>query len=315
MRLAKILKTFGIVTVMMLLTILNLAATARAQLTVLSKGNPTLQWQKVQLAQIDAQLADKTIVGDLRLELEAQQQWLTLYQPGMLTAGSMFKVERQNPTTLIEPILDPTKKARSLRLRLLGPKAKPSIRDTELLKRALQDAPEDLGLRQLQLHWLDQPQYREVYPTEIADAAAKVINLLAEQKLKPQDLKNVTAFTLYRQARALGYRQDSDVIENKPLTDEELKVVQGQLAGVYQQLMDLVGPGHAEFVLLEIRMLRRDNWFGRALNLLEKHATTIAPRWYLEKRWELLLDLGWQPAAEEARKIFVAEFPAEAAKQ
>lgn len=40
------------------------------QLTVLSKGNPTLQWQKVQLAQIDARLADKTIVGNCGLELK-----------------------------------------------------------------------------------------------------------------------------------------------------------------------------------------------------------------------------------------------------
>ena len=55
----------------------------------------------------------------------------------------------------------------------MGPKAKPTSADTEKLRAALEKLPSDIGLRQLQLHWLDQPQYREEYPAEIADAASR----------------------------------------------------------------------------------------------------------------------------------------------
>jgi hypothetical protein len=284
---------------------------AVAQLTILSKGNSTLQWQKVQLSQIAAQLSDKAVAGDLRTELEAQQRWLTAYKPGELNDAGLA-VESKPTAPLIEPVLDPGKKATPLRRKLLGPDAKPTSGDTESLKKALQDAPDDLGLRQLQLHWLDQPQYREDYAKEIAEAAVRFGALLQDAKMEPEAQKIAMAFTLYRQARALGYRQDPDVMAKKPLSEEERKQVEAELVGAYNQLVQLAGTGRPEFALLDIRMLRRDQWYGRALDLLERNAKSIEPRWYLEKRRDLLRDLGWKPAADEAHKLFVAAFPTEA---
>jgi hypothetical protein len=286
--------------------------TAVGQLTVLSKGNPTVEWRKAQLAQIEAQLSDAATQGELKQELAAQKEWLTNYSTDKLSSQPAQAEEKSN-ATIEDPIVDPDKQAGALRKRLLGPKAKPTSADTEKLRAALEKLPSDIGLRQLQLHWLDQPQYREQYPAEIADAASRLRGLLENnQKLEPAVKKAAMAMTMYRQARALGYRLDLDLEKKKPLEKEEREKVDAQLVGAYTQIVSLVGAGHPEFVLLEIRMLRRDNWFGRALQLLERNANTIEARWYLEKRRDLLRDLGWKTPAGQAHEMFAAAFPEEA---
>ena len=295
------------------LMLLLQTGSAFGQLRVLSKGNPAEEWRKAQLAQIDAQLADKATKGDLKLELEAQKGWLSNYTSGQLAPQATQGTPSLKP--LEEPTLDPDKKADAIRRKLFGPKARPTTADTEKLRSALEKAPEDVGLRQLQLHWLDQPQYREEYPAEIADAASRLIGLLQTNKKIDAKAKEVAiAMTLYRQARALGYRLEPDVVAKKPLAEGEREKVDGQLVGAYTQLIKLVGPGRPEFALLEIRMLRRDNWFGRALAALEKNAGQIEPRWYLEKRRDLLRDLNWKGPAEQAHELFASEFPEEAKK-
>jgi hypothetical protein len=285
---------------------------AMGQLTILSKGNPAAEWRKAQLAQIDLQLADKATKAELKLELTAQKQWLTDY--ASVTLGPQpTKASEKLPTAIEEPIIDPDKKADPIRKKLFGAKAKPTAADTEKLRTSLEKSPSDIGLRQLQLHWLDQPQYREDYPAEIADAASRLRGLLEEnKKVDPAKLKSAKAMTLYRQARALGYRLDLDREKKKPLEQADREKVDSQLVGAYTQLMSLVGPGHPEFALLEIRMLRRDNWFGRALQVLERNGSTIEPRWYLEKRRDLLRDLGWKTPASQAQEMFAAAFPEEA---
>ena len=294
------------------LLVLLHAGLAIGQLTVLSKGNPTLEWRKAQLAQIESQLADKASKGDLKLELTAQKEWLTNYTTDKLRPQPTMAAESTSPT-IDDPVLDPEKKAGSIRKRLFGPKAKPTAADTEKLRAELETTPNDIGLRQLQLHWLDQPHYREAYPAEIADAASRLRGLLENsKKLAPAIQQAAVAMTLYREARALGYRLDLDREKKKPLAQDEREKIDSQLGGAYTQLIKTVGPGHPEFVLLEIRMLRRDNWFGRALQLLENNSTTIEPRWYLEKRRDLLRDLGWKTPAAQAHEMFAAAFPEEA---
>ena len=75
-------------------------------------------------------------------------------------------------------MLDPQGLAGELRERLLGPEASPTVEDTAELKKLLAAHGDDLGVRQLHLHWLDQAPYRKLYPQEIADAASKVLALL-----------------------------------------------------------------------------------------------------------------------------------------
>ena len=265
-----------------------------------------------QLAQIEMQLADKATMADLKLELAAQKQWLTDYVPAKLHPQPTRATEK-SPTAIDEPILDPERKATAIRKKLFGPNAKPTSGDTEQLRLSLEQAPNDIGLRQLQLHWLDQPQYREEYPIEIADAANRLRGLLESNKqIDPAKQKLGIANTLYRQARAIGYRLDLDREGKKPFATGERESVDAQLGGVYTQLVNLVGPGRPEFALLEIRMLRRDNWFGSALQVLERNASTLEPRWYLEKRRDLLRDLSWTTPATQAQEMFAAAFPKEA---
>lgn len=288
------------------------ADVAVGQLRVLSKGNPVAEWRKAQLTQIEAQLNDKATKAELKLELTAQKEWLTNYATEKLGPQPTKPIEN-SPPPIDDPVLDPDKKADSIRNKLFGPKAKPTAADTEKLREALEKSPSDIGLRQLQLHWLDQPQYREDYPAEIADAASRLRGLLdSNKKIDAAAKKDAIAMTLYRQARALGYRLDLDVEKKKPLEKEERQNVDSQLVGAYTQIISLVGPGHPEFVLLEIRMLRRDNWYGRALQLLERNGSKIDPRWYLEKRRDLLRDLGWKAPAAQAHEAFAAAFPEEA---
>ena len=288
------------------------AGLAMGQLTVLSKGNPTLEWRKAQLGEIESQLADKKLQGDLKLELLAQKEWLTNYSTDELVP-QLTKSPENAPPAIDEPVLDPDKKGAAIRKKLFGPKAKPTAADTERLRAALEEMPNDIGLRQLQLQWLDQPQYREEYPVAIADAASRLNGLLeSNKKLDPAVKKKAVAMTLYRQARALGYLLDLDRDKKKSLAEGEREKVDSQLVGAYTQLINTVGPGHPEFVLLDIRMLRRDNWFGRALQLLELNGSKIEPRWYLEKRRDLLRDLGWKAPAAKAQEMFAAAFPEEA---
>jgi len=292
------------------------AGIAMGQLTVLSKGNPAVEWRKAQLTQIDTQLNDETTKAELKLELAAQKEWLTNYSTDKLSPQPSKPVEK-SPAAIedpvLDPVLDPGKKAESIRKKLFGAKSKPTAVDTEKLRVALEKSPSDIGLRQLQLHWLDQPQYREDYPVEIADAASRLRGLLeSDKKIDPAAKKDALAMTLYRQARALGFRLDLDLEKKKPLEKVDREKVNSELVGAYTQIISLVGPGHPEFVLLEIRMLRRDNWFGRALQLLERNGSTIEPRWYLEKRRDLLRGLDWTAPAAQAQVMFAVAFPEEA---
>ncbi len=321
------LVSFRLLNSVVLLCLILQCCVAQGQLRVLSNGNPVEEWRKAQLAQIDKQLAERSTGAELKLELTAQKTWLETYTPGQLapqpsqaTSGKgRGKAARAAIVTeeraIEEPTVDPEKKATRIRAKLLGPSARPTTADTESLRAALEKSSDDIGLRQLQLHWLDQPQYRDEYPTEIADAAGRLIALLeANKKIDAKTKESAIAMTLYRQARALGYRLEPEVVEKKPLEAGEREKVDAQLVGTYSQLINLVGPGRPEFALLEIRMLRRDNWFGRALEVLERNGERIEARWYLEKRRDLLRELGWKAPAEQAHASFAAAFPEEAKK-
>ena len=62
-------------------------------------------------------------------------------------------------------------------------------------------------------------------------------------------------------------------------------------------------------------MLRRDGWFGRALNMLEDHGERLELQWYLKKRRDLLQELTWEGPAKEAAALYAEKFPEEVAKE
>lgn len=285
---------------------------AVAQLTVLSAGNRTVKWKDTQLDTLQAQLKEQTSAGGLSLELEAQIKWLKAWEPKSLGTEPIW----ESPPTkgrYIEPALDPAKKASALRERLLGEGAKPTKRDTSRLEKLLAAFPNDIGVRQLHLHWLDQLQYRKQYADEIAEAAQRLIGLLEQVKPQSREVQVAIVFCLYRRGRALAYRELPDVVARSPISDPDKH--SAALLGTYSQLISMVGEDRPEFILLQIRMLRRDRWYGRALQLLESNGAVIERKWFLKKRRDLLGDLGWQEAAKEAAAVYAREFPEEVAQE
>lgn len=275
-------------------------SSALAQLSVLSSGDTTSQWKATQLELIEQQLSDQSVKGVLRKELESQKAWLSQWNAGQMKAGPWFK-QRENKQRLVEPTVDPDKTASALREKLLSKKAKPTAADTQELQKLLEQNPEDLGLQQLYLHWIDQKQYRDQYAEKVVAVASKLATLLASVEQQSADLRLARAYCYYRAARALTHLESREVQAKNPIKD--LAQHEAQLLGFYNQLGELMGHEHPEFILLEIRMLRRDHWNGQALMLLEENAEILENQWYLQHRRDLLADLGWNPPAKEAESI------------
>lgn len=286
----------------------GLTSPAAAQLRVLSKGNTLEKWREAQVNLLKQQLVDPQLSPDLELELQSQVQWLDAWRPGRLTKAPLWEAESVKIWT--EPTLDPQNLATELREQMLGEKAHPTPAETQRLQDFLSTHPDDLGVRQLHLHWLDQAQYRTTYPSEIAAAAARVVELLASTDgLTDVDREQAQAFALYRRGRAFIYRLMPEVVAKLPLEEGEAKKVEEELVGTYLQLKQLVKGERPEFILLETHMLKRDNWHGRALALIERHGNQLSSEWFLRNRSLALRDLGWLAPADEALAILEAEFP------
>ncbi|MFN3191494.1 MAG: hypothetical protein ACE361_13380 [Aureliella sp.] len=285
---------------------------ALAQLTVLSVGNRTLKWKETQLDTLAAQLKSGQIEGQLKQELEAQIRWLKAWKPKDLSDQPLW-TEPTGKGRYVEPTLDPNKKANALRQKLLGKDASPTVKETRALQKLLADHPGDIGVRQLHLHWLDQLQYRKEYADEIAEAAIRLAGLLDQVKPATREIQVAKAFCLYRRGRALAYRELPDVVAEDPIKDPEAH--EAALLGTHSQLTELVGTGRPEFILLDIRILRRDRWYGQALALLESNGALIQEKWFLKKRRDLLKELGWEEPAREAAAIYRDAYPEEVAKE
>lgn len=80
---------------------------------------------------------------------------------------------------------------------------------------------------------------------------------------------------------------------------------EAQLSAAYQRLLHQTKTVRPEFILLEDRMLRRSGKKGRALELLEANQEWIEPKWYLKKRRDLLLELGWELPHKEADRLYL----------
>jgi hypothetical protein len=278
---------------------------ACAQLTLLSEGDTLGKWRTAQLETLQRQIDDANVAVELKAELQAQRKWLSAWKPKQLAAEPLW-ASRNEGKPLVEPVIDPGQRWQPLRERLLGETAQPTSQDTQELRQLLEEYPEDVGVRQLHLHWLDQTQYRKTYPEEIAAVALHLAALL--ERLPPsEEVGLARAFCWYRRGRALAYRELPDVLAAKPLADPAAN--DADLVGAYRQLKELMPGTHAEFVLLDVRMLRRDQWNGRALVLLEDFGKQVPKQWLLKKRRDILRELAWAGPAEEAAQLYAVEFP------
>jgi len=289
------------------LSVVLFSGNAMAQLSVLSAGNPAREWRSTQLELLKQQLQDKAVQGAFRDELLAQQKWLNAWKPGGLGGEPLWPAPDDVKKPVEEPVLDPSGLAADLRKKLFGAGAQPTTADTNALQELLAAHSSDIGVRQLHLHWLDQKQYRKTYPREIADAALRLFGLLEQVKPRSKEVQQARAFCLYRRVRALAYRELPDVAKAQPIKDQ--KEFEAELIGAYNQMIELGGKRRSEFVLIEVKMLRRDRFYGRALALLTDHTEQIDNQWYLKKQRDLLRELGWEFPAKEAGEVYAKAYP------
>ncbi len=277
------------------------------QVSVLSAGSPAREWRSTQLELLKQQLQDKAVGGAFRDELLGQQKWLMAWKPGGLGDEPLWSAPAKLEQPVEEPIVDPTGLAAVLREKLFGADAKPTTADTTALQELLVAHSDDIGVRQLHLHWLDQKQYRKTYPREIADASLRLFGLLEQVMPQSTEVEQASAFCLYRRVRALTYRELPEVAQAQPIEDQGK--FDSELLGAYNQLLEVVGKGRSEFVLIEVQMLRRDRFYGSALDRLTDHALQIDKPWFLQQQRDLLRELSWDFPAKEAAAVYARAYP------
>ncbi len=267
-------------------------------------------WKTEKLASLDRLLAAKGRAGIDREELEARRAWLKRWTAGELAADPSSKA--QLPKTRQEPVLD-SELATRIRKQLNWKSTDQDESDLATLTRALAESPDDLGLQQLQLHWLDLPFRRKAYLKEINSAAQRLIQRLDCQNASDDTIVLAKEFAMYRRGRALAYRELPDVVQKTPIADPQQ--LNRDIGSAYRDLIAMAGQGRPEFILMEVRVLRRQGSFGKSLGLVEQYGTVIKRKWYLKKRRDLLKELGWEYPFREAAKIYASEFPEEVAKE
>ena len=252
-----------------------------------------------------------------KAELSAQIAWLREWQPGKMTAGP-------KPTSLqaekkVEPILESSaqSKFRAELRRLDAPEAKAFVEQNV-------NAPDsDLAVLQACLRWMDTaPARRKQYLDQIEALSVRLIaNLRAEigavqatgKDNKADELNRALEFALYRRVRALAYRELPTVVAVRPIRNPQR--LDQMIKQAFADLKQAAGRNRPEFVLIEVRIHRRNGDFGLALSMLESYGATILPKWYQKKRRDLLKELNWRPAYEEAAGIYQKNFPDEVAKE
>lgn len=288
-----------------------------AQLQTLSRGNADLQWRDAQVKECDKQLADAKLPEELKLELQAQRGWLVKWNPKKLDAAT--PAEAKTAELRREPVIDPQELAAKLREALFNNKTPPTVEDTTALQTALMENSGDVGLRQLQMQWVDQSRYRNEYWKEISDACGRVVSLLADEK-QSDAVKLATAFAHYRKARAQAHAlraiasKNGNVSGIDKLDEDDIKLLNDGIGESASQIQSLVGRGQPEFFQIEIYTLRRDHWSGRALELLERNAGALDQSAYLLEKQSLLEALSWKSAAGQVATA-LKTIPAEQQRQ
>jgi len=267
-------------------------------------------WKKSKLAELDRQLADKNASEGGRNELLARRAWLQNWTVGGLTSEPIENLRL--PKLRTEPILN-SNVATEFRKKLNWENTAQDESDFLILEQALVKHPDDIGLQQLHLHWMDLPIRRKSFLGRIDGSARRLIKSLESQTASDATIQLATEFAKYRRGRALAYRELPDVVQKTPIEDAQR--LNREILSAYQDLIATSGTGHSEFILLEIRILRRDKSFGKALALVEKYGSVIKRQWYLKKRRDLLQELGWEFPNAEAATIYANEFPEEVAKE
>ena len=275
------------------IVVLALASLAIASTAAEPNETDAKNWRSQQLATLADQIQNADS-DDERLEYVARQSWLRRWKPGRMSPtpadvsvdSEQSGAERAESELIEEPLLETLVKPAEiepnvwlqmidLQTRLL------SVDNDEQRKENLQTT---IGLaKQLEQVLSDQ------FPAE------------SQQLTTPTAW--VVAYTRYRLGRALAYRELPTVSERWPISNPD--EYEEQLTAAYQRLVKQANRDRPEFILLQDRMLRRADKKGQALELLEASQQSIDPKWYLKKRRDLLQELGWDPAYQEAARLYL----------
>ncbi len=276
-----------------------------------AQSNASKSWQQQTLVELDQQIA--VAVASEIDELKSRKKWLLSWGPGEMQVKPMSSVT-DVPGKRIEPHLV-SAASMAMDNAIANPwQDGPDNCVFEKLNCLASQYPNDAAVQQTLLHWLDNdPTRRKQFLDQVEKATVRLARLL-ERSIEccpKAECKLVLEFTRYRRARALAYRELPAVVAKRPIANPEK--LDRQIKAAFDDLVAEAGRGRTEFVLLEIRMLRRSGQPGRALVLLEKYGGTILPKWYQKKRRDILAELDWKMPYREAAAIFAKNFPAEAA--
>lgn len=255
------------------------------------------QWRQQVIDELDDRLDRLSDDPAGRRELEARRQWLMAWTPGKMIGLRTMQAEESGDA---EPQRD-----------------EPDLADTLAAVRLRDDLPADVAseLRpaarmQQRLRQLDSEETRKANLSVTIELASKLGHALTDvldslpaddDELRRQ-VRWSLAYTRYRRARALAYRELPEVLESTPIQDSDR--YERRLRVAHQRLRQTFAEPQSEFVLLEVRMLRREDDRGQALQKLERFRDTIDPKWYLKKRRDLLGELQWGPAHAEAARLY-----------
>lgn len=271
-----------------------------------------IAWKQGLLVQLDQKIAG-AVAGEID-ELNARKSWLLKWQPGEMKARPTSKTEV--PRKRIEPRLVSAVSVAMGNGIACQWHACPDDCVFQKLSGLASQYPNDVAAQQTLLHWMDDdPTRRKQFLDQVENTTVTLGQLLERSiQFHPSaECKLVLEFTRYRRARALAYRELPSVVANRPIENPER--LDRQIKTAFDDLVGAAGSGRTEFILLEIRMLRRSGQPGLALSLLEKYGATILPKWYQKKRRDILNELDWTIPHREAAAIFAKNFPKEAASR
>ena len=257
-------------------------------------------WKRATIAELDSRFKQSDRPAEKR-EIRARQNWLAKWKPGDMKSHPTFDPTLREKR--VEPLL-PGEAAAFFRKLNSNPDTAVTY---QVLKELTDKSIDNPALLQFFLHYLDdKPSTRKKHLDEIESLSARLIRLLQKADIDSESAL-IRQFTRYRRARALAYRELPDVLASRQVKDRA--ALGEKIETAYREVVEDAGEGRTEFVLLEIRMHRRNRDFGIALELLEKFQGSIRQKWYLKKRRDLLKELGWKIPYREAAKIYATEFP------
>ncbi|MEM6692283.1 MAG: hypothetical protein AAF664_22830 [Planctomycetota bacterium] len=263
-------------TIFLLLAITSLAGQCAVS------ADETNHWKADKLKELTDQIQSSVDAEQIN-EFKARQAWLRRWEPGRMPTSN---------TTTIGP---KDLKAEPLLSELTCPVSiKPKVW-------------EYLVALQRQLIEIDTAENRKQELERIIEVSAELQeNLVSHLPRELQEgngsLSWCLAFARYRLGRSLAYRELPKVRQRWPISNPEQ--YESRLVTAYRQLVDHMGSGRPEFILLEDRMLRRSGQKGLALEMLETNRSVIDKKWYLKKRRDLLEELDWASPYQEASKIY-----------